>query len=149
SPALAAILLKPHGAGRDPLTVLIDLTLGWFFKLFNISFDWVTEGYEYLVRWCLRLSLIGLVIYVGLLFLTYKGFMTVPTGFVPSQDKGYLLVSAQLPDSSSLERTQKVMAQIDEIVKNTPGVGHRIVISGQSFLLNANGSNFGSMYVVL
>jgi len=149
SPALAAILLKPHGAKKDPLTRLLDFTLGWFFRGFNASFNGMTNVYERMVRICLRVSVIGLAIYVGLLFLTYYGFTKVPTGFVPSQDKGYLLVSAQLPDSASLERTQKVMAKIDEIVKQVPGVAHRIVISGQSFLLNANGSNFGSMYVVL
>ncbi|MCE9608165.1 MAG: efflux RND transporter permease subunit [Planctomycetia bacterium] len=149
SPALAAILLKPHGAKKDPLTKLLDTTLGWFFRGFNKSFDATTNFYERLVKLCLRGAVIGLAVYVGLLFLTYKGFTTVPTGFVPAQDKGYLLISAQLPDSSSLERTQHVMRRVDEIVKQVPGVAHRIVISGQSFLLNANGSNFGSMYVVL
>jgi multidrug efflux pump len=149
SPALAAILLKPHGAKKDPFTRLLDFGLGWFFKGFNKSFEGVTNVYERLVRLCLRVSVIGLAVYGGLLFLTYVGFTTVPTGFVPAQDKGYLLVSAQLPDSASLERTQKVMKKIDDIVKEIPGVAHRIVISGQSFLLNANGSNFGSMYVVL
>jgi multidrug efflux pump len=149
SPALAAILLKPHGAKKDPFTRLLDATFGWLFRGFNKSFDATTNVYERLVKLCLRASVIGLAVYVGLLFLTYQGFMTVPTGFVPSQDKGYLLVSAQLPDSASLERTQRVMQKVDEIVKAIPGVAHRIVISGQSFLLNANGSNFGSMYVVL
>jgi len=149
SPALAAILLKPHGAKKDLLTSFLDLTLGWFFKLFNKSFDATTNFYEKLVKYCLRGAAIGLVVYVGLLFLTYKGFTIVPTGFVPAQDKGYLLVAVQLPDSRSLELTQNVMNRVDKIVKEVPGVAHRIGISGQSFLLNANGSNFGSMYVVL
>jgi multidrug efflux pump len=149
SPALAAILLKPHGAKKDPLTRVLDFGLGWFFKGFNKSFDGVTNVYERLVRLCLRVSVIGLALYGGLLYLTYLGFTTVPTGFVPAQDKGYLLVAAQLPDSASLERTQKVMKQIDAIVKEVPGVAHRIVVNGQSTLLSANGSNFGSMYVVL
>jgi multidrug efflux pump len=149
SPALAAILLQPHGAKKDPLTRLLDTTLGWFFRGFNHLFNATTNVYENIVRQCLRASFIGLVIYVGLLYLTYFGFTKVPTGFVPTQDKGYLLISAQLPDSASLERTKKVMSQIDEIVKAEHGVAHRIAISGQSFLLNANGSNFGSMYVVL
>ena len=149
SPALAAILLKPHDAKKDPLTKTLDLTLGWFFKGFNKTFDATTNFYERLVKLCLRGAVIGLVVYVGLLFLTYKGFTIVPTGFVPAQDKGYLLVSAQLPDSASLERTQNVMKRVDEIVRQTPGVAHRIVVNGQSSLLQANGSNFGSMYVVL
>jgi len=149
SPALAAILLKPHGAKKDWLTSLLDNVFGWFFRGFNKAFDETTNFYERLVKLCLRGAVIGLVVYVGLLFLTYKSFTTVPTGFVPAQDKGYLLVSAQLPDSASLDRTQKVMHELDKIVQSVPGVAHRIVISGQSFLLNANGSNFGSMYVVL
>ena len=149
SPALAAILLKPHGGKKDALTEIFDFTLGWFFKLFNKSFDATTNFYEKLVRLCLRGAVIGLAVYVGLLFLTYKGFTTVPTGFVPAQDKGYLLISVQLPDAQSLEITQRVMSKVDAIVKQVPGVAHRIGISGQSFLLNANGSNFGSMYVVL
>ena len=74
----------------------------------------------------------------------------MPTGFVPDQDKGYLLVTAQLPDSASLERTQKVMDRIDDIVRQDPTAWPiASVISGQSFLLNANGSNFGSMFVIL
>ena len=90
-----------------------------------------------------------LLIYVGLLGLTYYGFTQVPTGFVPNQDKGYLLVTAQLPDAASLERTQAVLAQIDKIVTDTDGVAHRVGIAGQSVLLSTNGSNLASMYVVL
>jgi multidrug efflux pump len=149
SPALAAILLKPHGAKKDPLTRLLDAALGWFFRGFNGAFNATTSVYERLVRLCLRASAIGLLVYAGLLVLTYHGFKVVPTGFVPDQDKGYLLVTAQLPDSASLERTEKVMARIDGIAKTMHGVAHRIGISGQSFLLNANGSNFGSMFGVL
>ncbi|MGA2030625.1 MAG: multidrug efflux RND transporter permease subunit [Thermoguttaceae bacterium] len=149
SPALAAILLKPHGAQNDWLTRLLDALFGWLFRGFNGLLARGTSVYERLVRLCLRGAALTLLLYAGLLGLTYFGFRTVPTGFVPEQDKGYLVVSAQLPDSASLERTQNVMTQIDEIVKETKGVAHRIVISGQSFLLGANGSNFGSMFVIL
>jgi multidrug efflux pump subunit AcrB len=86
------------------------------------------------------------------MYLTYYGFTVVPVGFIPDQDKGYLLVNVQLPDSSSLERTQAVMKRLDEIARDktkTPGVIHTVVIAGQSFLTNANGSNFGSMFVIL
>jgi multidrug efflux pump len=149
SPALAALLLRPHGAKQDILSKVLDFALGWIFRGFNRVFNLTTLAYGHLVRWCLRGAVVGLLLYVGLLGLTYHGFKTIPTGFVPDQDKGYLIVSAQLPDSASLERTQAVMDRIDEIVKQAPGVAHRIVIAGQSFLLNANGSNFGSMYVIL
>ena len=85
----------------------------------------------------------------GLLVWTYWDFVHVPTGFIPQQDKGYLLLSVQLPDSASMERTQKVMAQIETIARETPGVAHTVGISGQSLILNANAPNLGSMYVML
>jgi multidrug efflux pump len=149
SPALAAILLKPHGAKKDLLTALLDLTLGWFFRGFNRVFNATTAGYARIVRLCIRGTVVALAVYVGLLWLTYHGFMTVPTGFVPSQDKGYLIVNAQLPDSASLERTQAVLAQMEAIAKKTDGVYHTMGIAGQSFLLNANGSNLASLFVIL
>jgi len=149
SPALAALLLKPRETQQDPLTRILNATLGWFFKGFNGLFTYGTSVYERLVGLCLRGTAVAIVVYGGLLFLTYHGFTKVPTGFVPNQDKGYLLVSAQLPDSASLERTQEVIARMDEIARQTKGVIHRVAISGQSFLLGANGSNFASMFVIL
>jgi hydrophobe/amphiphile efflux-1 (HAE1) family protein len=149
SPALAAILLKPHGARRDPLTWLLDLLLGWFFRLFNWIFGAATALYVRLVGGLLRASLIALVVYAGLLVLTYFEFIRAPSGFVPQQDKGYLLLNVQLPDSAAGERTQKVMAHIESIAHDTPGVEHTVGISGQSLILNANAPNLGSMYVLL
>jgi multidrug efflux pump len=149
SPALAAILLKPHGAKKDWLTRLLDLAFGWFFKGFNAVFNTTTGVYAGAVRHCVRASAIGLLVYAGLMYATYYGFTTVPVGFIPDQDKGYLLVNVQLPDSASLERTQKVMDRVDKIARETEGVKNTIVITGQSILANANGSNFGSMYIVL
>jgi hydrophobe/amphiphile efflux-1 (HAE1) family protein len=152
SPALAAILLKPHDAKKDFFTRGLDFCLGWFFKGFNRYFNATTTGYSKIVQRCVRASAIGLVVYAGLMYLTYHGFTVVPVGFIPDQDKGYLLVNVQLPDSASLERTQAVMKRMDEIArdkKKTPGVIHTVVIAGQSFLTNANGSNFGSMFVIL
>jgi len=149
SPALAAILLKPHAAARDPLTRLLDLGLGWFFKLFNVTFNASTALYTRGVGVLLRVSLLTLLLYGGLLVLTYFEFNRVPTGFVPQQDKGYLLLNVQLPDAASLERTQRVMAHIEELARKTPGVGHTVGIAGQSLLLNANAPNLGSMYVML
>ena len=90
-----------------------------------------------------------MVVYGGLLVLTYWQFNRTPTGFIPQQDKGYLLLNVQLPDSASVERTQKVMAQIETVVRATPGVDHTVGISGQSLILGANAPNLGSMYVLL
>ncbi len=98
---------------------------------------------------CIRGTAVALLVYVGLLGLTYFGFTIVPTGFVPEQDKGYLLVNAQLPDSASLERTLHVTRRMEKIARAVPGVEHTVTIAGQSFLLNANGSNFASMFVIL
>jgi hydrophobe/amphiphile efflux-1 (HAE1) family protein len=149
SPALCAILLKPHGQQQDVLTRVINATLGWFFRGFNFAFERTTGAYAGVVRHVIRASVVALLVYVGMLYLTYEGFRRVPTGFIPLQDKGYLVASVQLPDSASLERTEEVMRRVEKIAMQTPGVGHTVAISGQSFLLNANGSNFGSMYVVL
>jgi len=149
SPALAAILLKPHGAKRDPLSWLLDLSLGWFFKLFNRLFEAGTGVYTRIVGWLLRVSLISLLVYGGLLYGTYWEFTHAPTGFVPDQDKGYLLLNVQLPDSASVQRTKEVVARIDAIAHQTPGVEHTVGIAGQSLIQNANAPNLGSLYVML
>jgi multidrug efflux pump subunit AcrB len=101
----------------------------------------------------LRLALPGVVVvllgYAGLVALTWRGHNETPNGFIPSQDMGYLMVNVQLPDSASTERTQKVMKQFTAIARSVPGVRHATSIAGQSFVLNATGSNFGSMFVGL
>src|SRR5262249_28248135 len=71
------------------------------------------------------------------------------TGFIPQQDKGYLLVNIQLPDSASLQRTERVMRDLEKMAHAVPGVSHTVAIGGQSVLLNANAPNFGSMFVML
>ena len=149
SPALGAVLLRPKGGKRDIVTVLLDGLLGWFFKLFNRGFETSTRLYVGAVRRMVRLSAIVLFVYAGLGYATYWSFGQVPTGFIPEQDKGYLLVNAQLPDSASLERSIEVLEQIDAIALEEKGVAHTVGIAGQSFLLNANGSNFVSTFVIL
>jgi hydrophobe/amphiphile efflux-1 (HAE1) family protein len=149
SPALATILLKPRGARRDPITWLLDILLGWFFRLFNVTFSACTALYVRLVGSLLRISLVTMLVYGGLLGLTYWQFNTTPTGFIPQQDKGYLLLNVQLQDSASVERTEKIMAQIESLVLDTKGVKHTVGIAGQSLILGANAPNLGSMYVSL
>jgi multidrug efflux pump len=95
------------------------------------------------------MSVVVLAGYAGLLYVTGWEFSRVPTGFIPPQDKGYLLVNVQLPDSASLERTQSVIAKIERIALSTPGAKHTVSIAGQSILLNANGSNLGTIFVTL
>jgi len=126
-----------------------NAALGAFFRLFNKGFDWVTRIYGSLVTWMLRLSVIVLLVYGGLLGLTWLGISRTPVGFIPNQDKGYLIVNIQLPDSASLERTVEVVKRVEQIASKTAGVAHTIGIPGQSFVLNAVNSNFGSMFVIL
>jgi multidrug efflux pump len=127
----------------------VNAGLGWVFRRFNSFFDWLGGRYGRAVGRLLRLSAIVLTIYVGLLVLTYWRMARAPTGFIPTQDQGYLLVNAQLPDAASVQRTRQVMEHIDQIARSTPGVAHTVGVSGQSFLLGTNGSNLGSMFVVL
>jgi multidrug efflux pump subunit AcrB len=127
----------------------INRVLGSFFRAFNRVFDRITNAYGRLVKSLMRISAVIMVVYLGLLGLTYLGFTTVPTGFIPEQDKGYLVVNAQLPDGASLERTEAVMAKVDEIAHRTPGVLHTISLPGYSILTANNISNVGGMYVIL
>jgi multidrug efflux pump subunit AcrB len=127
----------------------LNRTLGVLFRGFNRVFDRTTTGYGHVVSWCLRLCVLVLMVYAGLLGLTYFGFTHVPTGFIPQQDKGYLVVNIQLPDSASLQRTVEVTQQVEQIALHTDGVGHTLSIPGQSVILNAVSSNFGSMFVIL
>lgn len=127
----------------------VNWVLGKFFRGFNWIFDRSTEVYGKLVGWSLRLSVIVLLLYVGLIGLTGFGFTRVPAGFIPSQDKGRLLANVQLPDAASMERTTEVMRHVEEIALATPGIAHTIGSPGRSFVLNAVGSNLGSMFITL
>ena len=127
----------------------LNFLLGWTFRAFNKGFDFTANVYTWFVGRLLRISLLVLLGYAGLLHLTYVNFSEAPKGFIPTQDKGYLLVNLQLPDSASVGRTEQAMKQIEEITRQTPGVSHTVAISGQSLLLNANAPNFGALYVML
>ncbi|HZZ72885.1 MAG TPA: efflux RND transporter permease subunit [Pirellulales bacterium] len=128
---------------------VVNGVLGRFFRWFNRQFDWLTELYGRGVSKFLRMSFMVLLVYGGLLALTYWQFSRAPTGFVPQQDKGYLIVNVQLQDSASVARTERLMARIENVARKTPGVKHTVGISGQSLILGANASNLGSMYVLL
>jgi multidrug efflux pump len=149
SPALAALLLKPRHGKRDLITWLLDFLLGWFFWLFNVGVRVSTNAYTQMVGKLLRVPIVVFAVYGGLLVLTYWGFGQLPTGFIPTQDKGYLVASVQLPDSASAERTREAITKLEEIAMATPGVKNVNSIAGNSFLLGAYGSNFGSMFIIL
>ena len=109
----------------------VNWALGRFFQGFNWVFAQATRAYGKMVGGCLRLSAIVLLVYVGVIGLTGYGFTRVPTGFIPTQDKGRLVITVQLPDSASLERTAEAMKHIENIVLQTPGVAHTITNSGR------------------
>ena len=127
----------------------VNAVLGWLFRGFNRLFDAVTGVYGWTVGKMLRVSFLVLVVYGFLLGLTYWTFQHAPTGFIPQQDQGRLICDIQLPDSLSLQRTQEVMAKVEKIAREDPGVAHAVAISGMSFLLQSNSSNLGSMFIVL
>jgi multidrug efflux pump len=127
----------------------VNWLLGWLFRGFNWLFDASTRVYGRLVGWGLRLSVVMLLLYVCLLGMTYVGFNILPSGFIPNQDKGYLIINVQLPDSASLDRTVAVMDRIQKISAEAPGVTHTVDIPGQSFVMNGVSSNFGTMFLTL
>jgi multidrug efflux pump len=141
SPALAAILIKPGHAKKDLLTRLIDILFGWFFRLFNRTFDRGINLYGATVRRLLRVSALVVLLYIGLIAVTGSLFRTVPAGFIPSMDQGYLIVFAQLPDGASLQRNDDIREQIGKIGKDIPGVELTFAIEGLSILDNTTKSN--------
>lgn len=150
SPALSALLLKPHGAKPDWLTRLIDALFGrWLFSPFNRAFAAMSRGYTGLIRRLLRFGLIVGLGYLALLGLTGKLFQEVPGGFIPSQDKQYLVAMAQLPDAASLERTSEVLAEMQEIALATPGVANTVAFPGLSVNGFVNASNSGIVFTPL
>jgi multidrug efflux pump subunit AcrB len=127
----------------------VNRFLGRIFAGFNKVFDWLTDGYTRIVGMSLRLSVIVLALYVGLLALTYFALTTSPTGFIPEQDQGYLVVAVQLPDSASVQRTSEATAKLEEIAMRTPGVKATMSAVGFSVLYQCESSNWGTVFVIL
>ena len=149
SPALCAILLQPHGARNDAFSVVMERTLGWFFRLFNNAFAGGVSIYSRAVAGLIRGSAIVLILYLGFIGLTWFAFKKVPSGFIPPQDKGYLVIAIQLPDSASLERTDKVVDRISKIAGATRGVKASIDLAGLSPISLSASPNAGTVFVIL
>jgi hydrophobe/amphiphile efflux-1 (HAE1) family protein len=149
SPALSAILLKPRGAAPDGLTRLLDRTFGWLFRPFNWAFGRGSARYGSAVNRVIRRSGIALAVYAGLLALTVVGFSKVPKGFVPTQDKQYLVAFAQLPDAATLDRTEKVIREMSEIGRKQPGVENAVQFPGLSINGFVNAPNAGIVFFTL
>ncbi|KNY13762.1 transporter [Shinella sp. SUS2] len=151
SPALAGVLLTPHhgGAKRDLLTRVIDGLFGWFFRFFNRFFDSASNAYVWSVRRAVRLSALVLLVYAGLVGMTWVGFQTVPNGFVPAQDKYFLVGIAQLPTGASLDRTEAVVKTMSEIALSEPGVESVVAFPGLSVNGMVNIPNAAVMFTML
>ncbi len=149
SPALSALLLKPHDAPPDRATRILNASLGWFFRPFNRFFTRASNGYVRGVGRVLRASSIAVFIYLGLIGLTAFGFAHTPSGFVPPQDKQYLVGFAQLPDAATLDRTTDVIKRMGEIALKTPGVESVPAFPGLSINGFTNAPNMGIAFTPL
>ncbi|WP_222911832.1 efflux RND transporter permease subunit [Pseudomonas sp. DNDY-54] len=150
SPALAAVLLRAHDAPKDGFSRLLDkLFGGWLFVPFNRVFERASHGYVGAVKRILRGSGIALVVYVGLVGLGYLGFASTPTGFVPPQDKQYLVAFAQLPDAATLDRTEDVIKRMSQIAAEHPGVENTVAFPGLSINGFTNSPNSGIVFTPL
>ena len=138
SPALCAIVLRKPREARF---------IG--FRLFNRGFDRATSAYGFIISWLVRLVVLVLLVYGGLIATTGVLFNSLPTGFVPPEDQGYLFVNVQLPDAASTERTTEVMNKLNEDYKEIPGVANSLSIAGYSLLGGYAGSNLGFSIVIL
>ena len=148
SPALAAALLRPRGE-HDALTRGMDRVLGGFFRRFNNTFTSAANGYVRAAGWTIRRGAIALVVYAGLIGLTYLGFNTVPGGFIPAQDKQFVVAVAQLPPASSIDRTDAVVRQMADIGLAQPGVAHAVQFTGLSVNGYVNSSSAAIVFFPL
>ena len=149
SPALAALLLRPRGAPADAPTRAINTVLGGFFGWFNRFFKRGSDRYGFAVQRMVRRSGVALVVYAGLVVVGLLGFSRVPQGFVPNQDKRYLVAVAQLPDAATLDRTESVIRRMGEIALAQGGVEHAVQFPGLSLNAFANKPNAGIMFIGL
>ncbi len=149
SPALAALLLKSHDAPKDALTRLMDRLFGPFFNWFNKFFRASSNNYSNGVAKILGRKSIAMMVYGGLIATTFLLFGLVPAGYVPSQDKQYLVAFAQLPGGASLERSEEVIRTMSEIALKEPGVESSVAFPGLSIAGFSNSPNAGIVFTTL
>src|SRR5204863_10187272 len=148
-PALAAVLLRPRGATEDRPTRVINRLFGWLFGPFNRTFARASNRYGVFARRITRRAGVALAVYGGLVVLGIIGFKRVPSGFVPSQDKRYLVAIAQLPDAASLDRTESVIRRMADVALAQPGVEAAVQFPGLSVNGFANKPNAGIVFLGL
>ncbi|PTU30847.1 efflux RND transporter permease subunit [Stenotrophobium rhamnosiphilum] len=149
SPALSALLLKEHSAEPDRLTKLINASFGWFFRPFNRFFVKSSKGYVRGVGRIFRAGSIALLVYGVLIALTWWGFARTPTGFVPPQDKQYLVAFAQLPDAATLDRTDSVIRRMSDLALKQPGIESAVAFPGLNINGFTNSPSSGIVFVTL
>ncbi|WP_434939611.1 efflux RND transporter permease subunit [Shewanella sp. HL-SH8] len=150
SPALSALLLKGHHEKKDALTRGMDKLLGgWLFNPFNRLFARMSNGYGWLVKKIIRFGAVVGILYIGLVGLTGLQFANTPTGYVPGQDKQYLIAFAQLPDAASLDRTEAVVKEMSRIALAQPGVAHAVAFPGLSINGFTNSTNSAIVFTPL
>ncbi len=146
SPALCALLFRPHEAGQKRRRSLPARALGGFFALFNRGFDWLSGAYGRTTGLLVRSLGLVLVVYAGLIALAGFQFSRTPTGFIPEQDQGYSIVLLQLPPGASLDRTDQVLRQAVTIIMNTPGVAHAVPFTGLDATTFSDASNSATIF---
>ena len=150
SPALAAILLKPHEAKpKNTLLHRLSAPLRWFFAGFNWAFDKLSTGYSRLTARLVRIGVVALVVYAGLIYVAYDRLASTPTGLIPQLDRGYLIAAFQLPPGSSLSRTDAVIRQASDIILKRPGVLDSVAFVGFDGATFTNAPNTGVIFVSL
>jgi multidrug efflux pump len=149
SPALAALLLKGHHEPKDALTRGMDRVFGRFFAWFNRTFRRGSEKYGVTLTRSLGRRAVLMAVYGALVLATAGLFKAVPSGFVPGQDKQYLVGFAQLPDGASLDRTEDVIRRMSDIMLKHPGVAHAVAFPGLSINGFTNSSNSGIVFASL
>ncbi len=143
TPALCALLLQPRDTQLSRSGRVADFLFGWFFRLFNRTFDATSNMYANIISRFVRASALVLLMYAGLLVATGFSFSLVPTGFIPEQDQGYVIVAIRLPDGASLSRTNEVTKRVAAIGQEIDGVAHSVGIvglSGSTFTISPNGA---------
>ena len=149
SPALAALLLKGHNEPKDWLTRVLDKALGWFFRGFNRAFTRSSDNYSRSVTKVIFGKSVVIGLYVVLVGATAVLFKQVPSGFVPGQDKQYLVGFARLPDGATLDRTEEVIRRMSDIALTQPGVQSSVAFPGLSISGFTNSSNAGIVFSTL
>ncbi len=154
SPAMAAMLLKTHALSHvekssPSLLDRLAWPMRWFFRHFNRGFDWLSNAYGRTTSRLIRMGFIMLVLYAGLVGLTWNRLAVTPTGLVPQLDRSYLIAAMQLPAGSTLERSDALVRQASEIIMSRPGVAHAVAFVGFDGATFTNAPNTGVIFVTL